>query len=291
PCHNSTRLLSIYLKTAPSRGGAFSLYDSNGGLDLTGAFTGTLTNDVTLRTVGDFTIASGASITTTGSGNDITIEADEGAFINNAGASALSADSRFIIYSENNETPHDKGGLTGEEIYEVDLGSDPQGSGNVFYFSDVEPVSENPVSEEPSTEEPSVGAPIEEEPTSEDPAIEEPTNDQPEDVSEVGVPETSTPDDASVVDGEIEGNREASETRVPEIQGSTAPSNLSGETDMALVMPKAPVVSDIPRSFTNSESLSFEFPPEIKEYYDEKLGIEVLSAGAGLQSEETKDTD
>ncbi|MEM9446505.1 MAG: hypothetical protein AAGA18_14260, partial [Verrucomicrobiota bacterium] len=118
-----------------TRGGAFSLFDSAGGLIIDGNIGGTTTNDVLIRTVGDLTLASGTTITTTGGGNDITLEAASGSFINNAGAGALSSASRFLVYSLDNSAPHNKGGLTGTEQFSVSFGADPLGTGNVFYYS------------------------------------------------------------------------------------------------------------------------------------------------------------
>ncbi|MGB0371820.1 MAG: filamentous hemagglutinin N-terminal domain-containing protein [Opitutales bacterium] len=165
-----------------SRGGALSLYDSAGGLNISGTIAGTTNNAVTIRTVGDLTLDSGASITTTGSGNNITLEAASGAFINNAGSSALSTDSRFIIYSQNAESPHNKGGLIGSEQYETDYGSDPIATGNVFYYSDTEPVEEAPEenSEEPESPGDSEGSDENETPTEDDVSNEpeNPSNDE-----------------------------------------------------------------------------------------------------------------
>lgn len=83
---------------------------------------------------GDLTLAAGSRIT----GSQITLASDDGFFINQAGAGALNAGTRYNVYSKNNTAPHDKGGLAGTEEFGVSFGSDPQ-AGNVFYFSAAQP--------------------------------------------------------------------------------------------------------------------------------------------------------
>ncbi|MGB0372227.1 MAG: filamentous hemagglutinin N-terminal domain-containing protein, partial [Opitutales bacterium] len=193
-----------------SRGGSFSLYDSTGGLDITGSFTGTLTNSVSIRTVGDLTLSSGASIVTSGRGNNITLEASGGSFINNAGSSALTTDSRFLIYSEDNESPHEKGGLSGEEVFEVSFGEDPQATGNVFYYAATDPTPEESVSEEPET-------------------VEDPAPETPETVEDTSPEEPESTDELPV---------EAPEDPVVEPAPQTAPdldSNPSLENELELI--------------------------------------------------------
>jgi hypothetical protein len=124
---------------AISRNGNVTILDSAGGLTLAGNIGGTTTNDITIRTVGDLTINAGVSVVTTGAGNDIVLEANTGKFTNNAGATTLQSDSRYLVYSKNNGQAT-LGGLPGTQVGNVLYPADPLGAGFVFYFADVIPV-------------------------------------------------------------------------------------------------------------------------------------------------------
>ncbi|MGB0372644.1 MAG: filamentous hemagglutinin N-terminal domain-containing protein [Opitutales bacterium] len=275
-----------------SRGGNFSLYDSSGGLNISGSFTGTLTNSVSIRTVGDLSMGSGASVLTSGSGNNITLEASGGSFINNAGASALTTDSRFLIYSQNSESPHEKGGLSGEEVYGVSYESDPQGSGNVFYYSEDAPTVEEPVSDDP----------VEEDPVSEDPITEEPVVDEPE-PSEEPVEDTigENSDEVIPVD-ESPSNGDSESDASDEV--SVLPSNTLSELitleylmspDEFSSNPEGEASHDAPEHIPVSldivdadswQNVSYRKPPEPLDYFDEKLDIEIISVESGTESTE-----
>ncbi|MGB0372335.1 MAG: filamentous hemagglutinin N-terminal domain-containing protein [Opitutales bacterium] len=276
-----------------SRGGAFSLYDSSGGLSISGAFSGTLTNGITIRTVGDMTLDSGASINTSGAGNNIVLEAAGGSFINNAGASALSTDSRYIIYSQDNESPHAKGGLDGTETFEVGFGSDPLGEGNVFYFTAAEPVVDEPVSETPDLSDP--------EPVTEEPVAEEPI----EDVPEIDEPTSNTPDVPR--EEQLSGSEQTSQdsTEMENPQRTSAELREISHVDPELFLPvaeggeanggsgevlnyTAPTLSGA-RGHAMGDALKFTKPPEPLDYYDERLELDVMDVESGLDSEEETD--
>ncbi|MGB0372189.1 MAG: hypothetical protein ACPGN3_12715, partial [Opitutales bacterium] len=280
-----------------SRGGAFSIFDSSGGLDITGSFTGTLTNSVAIRTVGDLTLSSGASIEASGSGNNITLEASGGSFINNAGSSALTTDSRFLIYSEDNESPHEKGGLSGEEVFEVSFGEDPQATGNVFYYAATDPTPEESVSEEPET----VEDPAPENPES----VEDPSPEEPESTDELPVeaPEDPVVEPAPQTDPDLDSN--PSLENDPELIEDTpitiAPS-VSRDTSWVLplgILPGAAnesiggVITSKPSAAISGAdiplSLNYLTPPETVDYFLEKLELEILTIDSGVVSESSDD--
>lgn len=106
-------------------------------------------NDVTIRTVGDITMNgpgatgfSGARVVSSGQGNQIVLEAGNGHFINNAGPfnggpRALDPQNgaRFRVYSADNTSPYNPGGLSGDERAGVSFPSDPDSAQSVFYFA------------------------------------------------------------------------------------------------------------------------------------------------------------
>lgn len=120
------------------RGAAVSIVDSAGGLTIKNNIAGVKTNDVTIVTTGNLTINSGVQVLTTGAGNDIILAANDGAFINNAGASVLSSGSRHTIYAKT-ATTTGLNGITGDKTYNVTYPADPAGSGNNIYISDPVP--------------------------------------------------------------------------------------------------------------------------------------------------------
>ncbi|MDE2457575.1 MAG: hypothetical protein KGL43_28620, partial [Burkholderiales bacterium] len=69
---------------------------------------------LTLLSAGNITLSSGASITTTGAGEDIVLAAS-GAFVNNAGSAALAPSGRFIVYSNSPSTDNFGGLVSGNE--------------------------------------------------------------------------------------------------------------------------------------------------------------------------------
>ena len=127
-----------------TRGGTLDLFDSAGGLIINGNV-GTHASGVTIRTAGDFTMNGSSYIDASGAGNNITLEAAGGRFINNSsalsGAVNPTGGARALIYSYNNDGTHNKGGITGTEQMSVNYGSDPLGAGNAFYYSYVTPVA------------------------------------------------------------------------------------------------------------------------------------------------------
>ncbi|TQV82619.1 filamentous hemagglutinin N-terminal domain-containing protein [Exilibacterium tricleocarpae] len=96
--------------------GSLTIVDSAGGLDISGDYL--VGRDITISTVGDLTLNAGANITTAFGGSNIFIAAQNGSFINNAGASALATANtgRFLVYSDN---PDDTtlGGLAAAPVY------------------------------------------------------------------------------------------------------------------------------------------------------------------------------
>jgi len=91
-----------------TRGGDFILVDHSGGLTVNGTISGTLASEVLIVTLGgDLTLASGTSISSTGSGNDIKLATDQ-YFINQAGSTVFTVDggsgSRFIVFSDGPES-------------------------------------------------------------------------------------------------------------------------------------------------------------------------------------------
>ncbi|MGB0371423.1 MAG: beta strand repeat-containing protein, partial [Opitutales bacterium] len=275
-----------------SRGGAFSLYDRNGGLNISGVFSGTLTNDITIRTVGDLTLDSGASIITSGSGNDITLEANGGSFINNAGESVLTTDSRFLIYSQNNDSPHGKGGLAGEEVFGVNYGEDPQGEGSVFYYEEAAAVVEEPVSEEPVSEEPVADEPVSEEPFLESPAVDDvvtpetPTTPEPETSTEEGT-EAMLPieeDQTVMVDLTPELTRRAYEQDVEVSQ--VLPIQAPLDSDGSQERPETALVGgDVFSIQEDRFEIGVLIPPSAEDYYRKSLDIEVLYLQSGLEAD------
>ncbi|MGB0369977.1 MAG: hypothetical protein ACPGN3_01405 [Opitutales bacterium] len=262
-----------------SRGGAFSLVDGFGGLTIDGTFSGTLSNSVTILTQGNLTLASGTSIVTSGSGNNITLVADAGSFINNAGASALTTDARFLIYSENNESPHEKGGLSGSERYEVSYGSDPEGSGNVFYYSSAAPFVDDRVGETPDETVSTPETPSEpENPVTEDP---------------------DTPQNPDLAPSETVDDRSDDSTSAPAVPVVTS-MLLSESTQSYRISPYSLGIglsertADIPKlnlpqiSLGSPESSilpSFEKPPTATDYYNTKLKLGVIAVRSGSESE------
>lgn len=99
--HASTQVGTI---AGIQRRGAVYIKDTSGDLIVSGTIdkaTGDDNDnaaDVTLITPGNLTLASGSSIVTKGSGNEIILSAD-GNFINQVGAGVLSTDERWVVYS------------------------------------------------------------------------------------------------------------------------------------------------------------------------------------------------
>lgn len=125
-----------------SRGGSFSLSDGTGGLIVNNVISAG-TGDLSIRTVGNLTLASGASIGASG-GSGIAL-APTGNFINNAGSGALtvSGGSRWVVYSaEHAQTV--TGGLSGGFVYNQTFSSLPPASapaGNQFVIAGAAPTT------------------------------------------------------------------------------------------------------------------------------------------------------
>ncbi len=119
-----------------SRAGA--LYIGNTGTNLTvdGVWSGSNTaNDITLLTGGDLTLASGASMISTGTGN--LVLSTTGDFKNLVGPAVLSvAAGRFLVYSVSDQTVN-KGGIASTDLYSKTYALNPPGTvepGNHFVF-------------------------------------------------------------------------------------------------------------------------------------------------------------
>ena len=98
-------------------GGVLTLVDSSGGLNVSGSFESAGT--ATISTVGDLSLMAGTVITTNmDTAADISLAAQNGSFVNNAGVIGVSpgGEGRFLIYSDN---PADTnlGGLITAPVY------------------------------------------------------------------------------------------------------------------------------------------------------------------------------
>ncbi|MBI4026854.1 MAG: hypothetical protein HY360_17855, partial [Verrucomicrobia bacterium] len=132
-----------------TRGGALDLYDSDGGLYISGSIdSGSIDNPVTIQTDwGDLTLGSGVIIATTGAGNDITLVTDNAGFINYAGPGALSTSGgRYLLYTYDSGY-NDLGGLLPDfEEFQVSYPTPPQddntGNGVLYSFTAPPPAQE-----------------------------------------------------------------------------------------------------------------------------------------------------
>ncbi|XKH39070.1 filamentous hemagglutinin N-terminal domain-containing protein [Azospirillum doebereinerae] len=127
------------------RGGSLNLSNSGNGLTLTQAIDADPGN-VTIRTAGNLTLNSGASVAAGGSGSIVL--AANGRFINNAGASALTVDAgRWLVYAADAGTLV-AGGLTGDTVYGRSYASyGPSAvteSGNLFIVAAAQTVPTSP---------------------------------------------------------------------------------------------------------------------------------------------------
>ncbi|MEO8063936.1 MAG: YDG domain-containing protein [Pseudomonadota bacterium] len=133
---------------ASQAGTGFQLFDSAGGLAVTG-LARTLSGDMTVRTSGDFTINSGGRLQADAGNVSVSTES-AGNFNNNAGSTALvvGAGSRWLVYSNTPDLAvgaHTvKGGLTSSfRHYGATYGSYAPGavseSGNGFIYRDAAP--------------------------------------------------------------------------------------------------------------------------------------------------------
>ncbi|HYH37111.1 MAG TPA: MBG domain-containing protein, partial [Azospirillum sp.] len=119
-----------------TRGGAFSLYDSAGGLTLDGAV-GAHASGVSIRTGGALTLSGNATVAASGSA-DIVLAASGGDFTNARGADALSLGSgRWLVYAATRDGSTE-GGLSGTReytrSYAANAPSTVSRSGNVFLY-------------------------------------------------------------------------------------------------------------------------------------------------------------
>ncbi|WP_431859195.1 MBG domain-containing protein, partial [Azospirillum sp.] len=118
-----------------TRGGAFSLYDSAGGLTLDGAV-GAHASGVSIRTAGALTLSGNATVAASGAA-DIVLAAG-GEFTNSRGSGALSLGTgRWLIYAATRDGSTE-GGLSGTReytrSYTANAPSTVTRSGNVFLY-------------------------------------------------------------------------------------------------------------------------------------------------------------
>ncbi|PWC44928.1 hypothetical protein TSO221_16645 [Azospirillum sp. TSO22-1] len=119
-----------------TRGGAFSLYDSAGGLTLDGAV-GAHASAVSIRTTGALTLSGNATVAASGAA-DIVLAASGGEFTNSRGSDALSLGSgRWLVYAATRDGSTE-GGLSGTReytrSYTANAPSTVTRSGNVFLY-------------------------------------------------------------------------------------------------------------------------------------------------------------
>lgn len=132
----ANRIGTVMFNQAGSTGGVqgdIAIADGSGGLTVDGS-AGTHTGNLTLRTVGDLTLAPNAGLNATGV---VVLEAAEGNFINEAGAGVLPNATRFIVYA-NDPAATQRGGLTGTKRYDATFTSRAPGTvttagGHFFY--------------------------------------------------------------------------------------------------------------------------------------------------------------
>lgn len=95
--------------------GKITVVDGAGALTVDAKFNN-VEGDITVRTPGNLTLAAGAKVSA-GFGHNVVLAAETGSFINQAGASAVDADGRFLIYSDDPaNTTLD--GLAGNPVYD-----------------------------------------------------------------------------------------------------------------------------------------------------------------------------
>ncbi|HRQ82640.1 MAG TPA: MBG domain-containing protein, partial [Azospirillaceae bacterium] len=121
---------------AVTRSGAFELADSAGGLTLDGVVSAAAAG-LSIRTVGDLTVTTNATVAASGAA-DIALAAQDGEFVNNRGADALSLGTgRFLIYADTRDGSTE-GSLSGTREYTRTYAGNPPSSvtrvGNVFLY-------------------------------------------------------------------------------------------------------------------------------------------------------------
>lgn len=121
---------------AVTRGGAFELADSAGGLTLDGAISAAAAG-LSIRTAGDLTLTANATVAGSGAA-DVVLAAQNGEFVNNRGADAVSLGTgRFLIYADSRDGSTE-GSLSGTREYTRSYaGNPPSGvtrAGNVFLY-------------------------------------------------------------------------------------------------------------------------------------------------------------
>jgi filamentous hemagglutinin family protein len=110
-----------------------------GNVDVRTTTTMTVSNKLTVN--GNLTIAAGGNLTFGGGSPQLTVAGTTklastgGAFINSEGATLLAGAGRKLIYSSTDAGSYNAGGLLYTQVNGVSFPNDPQGSGNVIYFS------------------------------------------------------------------------------------------------------------------------------------------------------------
>ncbi len=123
--NTANKITELSFASSSQMTGDVNIFDSAGGLGLRFSDLNTL-GSVTIRTVADFNITGGPTLT---AGGNVTFEAKGGTFAEQSGVFTITAP-RYLVYADS----FTQGVLaTPDDTSFADFGSDPIGTGNVFY--------------------------------------------------------------------------------------------------------------------------------------------------------------